>query len=646
MQYRSVVWLAGVMAVLLGACLQSTENNNSSGLCGNGIMNPGEQCDDGNQLDHDGCSAACVVEGFCGNAVVEPGEECDDGNYTEGDGCSPECTTEVGCGNGRLEVGEQCDDDNLYNTDGCDALCQDEVPGALCGNGIHELGEGCDDGNTDNGDGCNVDCKREDGCGDGTVQPPELCDDGNTINGDGCSDACRVEFVCGNDYCESENYETCYLCPADCCPDCGDAVLDEGEECDDGNNVNGDGCDKGCGDEDGTAVCGNGLWEAGEECEDGNTTIHDGCSDTCEVEYECGDQVCEDNMGETCERCQIDCCPNCGNGVYEPLENEVCDGLDFDGVTCQDFCYSGGVMGCTAWCTIDLSACTGTLPVCGNDTAECGEQCDGADLRGNTCTSLGYDGGSISCQGSCDYDFSQCGDPFLSCQEILDNSPSSPDGVYTIDADGPGGTPPFDAYCDMTADGSGWTLIAAFSNTDSVKNWVQPNPWWYTTQEHGDYTNPATDTDAVSPGYYTVVAQEFMLKDSASGTSYRRSTGNCLGDMTFGAMINGLGFSPGASGVNNCLKQCDMTGTGTLSTDYYDMQSVDRARFGCNDSTDTAAMITLKTDTTYYYDSTTQCNEADWGLGAMESPPWSTTSSADVGYGGSTVATKVYLYVR
>jgi len=645
MRIHSVTLVAGLTAMLVGACLQSTQNNNNTGLCGNYIVNPGEQCDDGNNVDHDGCSATCQVEGFCGNSVIEPGEECDDGNFTQGDGCTADCQTEVGCGNGRLEVGEECDDDNLTDGDGCDALCTDEVPGALCGNGIHEVGEGCDDGNTASGDGCGVDCRREDGCCDGAVQPPELCDDGNTVNGDGCGDTCRVEFVCGNGYCESENYETCYLCPSDCCPDCGDGVLDGGEECDDGNNDNGDGCDKGCGDEVPGAECGNGLWEVGEECEDGNTTIHDGCSDTCEVEFECGDQICEDTMGETCERCQQDCCPNCGNGVYEPLENEECDMLDFGGITCLDYCYSGGTMQCTAACGIDLSACTGTLPVCGNDTAECGEQCDGNDLAGATCADLGYNAGSLACNGSCGFDYSQCSDP-NTCLALLNFTPGTPDGVYSFDPDGAGSEPPYQAYCDMTTDGGGWTLVAAFSNSDGVKNWVQPNPWWYTTTPSGDSTNPAATSDAVSQAYYTVVAQEFMLKDSVSGAAYRRSTDNCLGNMTFGAMIASLAFSPGTSGVNSCLKECDMTGTGTLSTDYYDMNAADRARFGCNDGTDTAGMITLKTDTTYYYDTMSQCSEADHGLGSMESPPWSTSSSADVGYGGSSTSTKVYLYVR
>ena len=50
-------------------------------------------------------------------------------------------------------------------------------------------------------------------------------------------------------------------------------------------------------------------------------------------------------------------------------------------------------------------ACT----LCGNGTIDSGEQCDGANLGGGSCTSLGYTGGgTLSCSASCQYNTSQC----------------------------------------------------------------------------------------------------------------------------------------------------------------------------------------------------------------------------------------------
>lgn len=65
----------------------------------------------------------------CGNNIKETGEQCDDGNLINGDGCSSTCQDEAieQCGNGLLEGLEQCDDGNLINGDGCSSICEDEV---------------------------------------------------------------------------------------------------------------------------------------------------------------------------------------------------------------------------------------------------------------------------------------------------------------------------------------------------------------------------------------------------------------------------------------------------------------------------------------------------------------------------------------
>ena len=109
--------------------------------CGNGYVEPGEACDDGNLVSGDGCSEFCSLI-VCGDAIVDPGEICDDGNLVNGDGCSITCSLEV-CGDGRLDDAEICDDGNVISADGCSADClSDET----CGNGYVDdvLGEQCD----------------------------------------------------------------------------------------------------------------------------------------------------------------------------------------------------------------------------------------------------------------------------------------------------------------------------------------------------------------------------------------------------------------------------------------------------------------------------------------------------------------------
>jgi cysteine-rich repeat protein len=71
-------------------------------VCGNGIVEAGEECDDGNTSNCDACSNTCTVVSGCGDGVVCGGEQCDDGKTTDCDGCSATCTTESGlrCGDG------------------------------------------------------------------------------------------------------------------------------------------------------------------------------------------------------------------------------------------------------------------------------------------------------------------------------------------------------------------------------------------------------------------------------------------------------------------------------------------------------------------------------------------------------------------
>src|SRR5690606_7838147 len=67
----------------------------------------------------------------CGDGTVDPGEQCDDNNNTNGDGCSSTCQIEISdtCGDGTIDTGEQCDDGNVNNGDGCNNSCQvEQIP--------------------------------------------------------------------------------------------------------------------------------------------------------------------------------------------------------------------------------------------------------------------------------------------------------------------------------------------------------------------------------------------------------------------------------------------------------------------------------------------------------------------------------------
>jgi cysteine-rich repeat protein len=85
-------------------------------VCGDGVVDAGEQCDDGNGVDGDGCDSNCTPTG-CGNGVVSAGEDCDDGNTADGDGCPSTCRL------GESDCGNCVDDDGNGLVDVADPAC-------------------------------------------------------------------------------------------------------------------------------------------------------------------------------------------------------------------------------------------------------------------------------------------------------------------------------------------------------------------------------------------------------------------------------------------------------------------------------------------------------------------------------------------
>jgi fibro-slime domain-containing protein len=277
-------------------------------ICGDGILSPGEQCDDGKNTGGYGqCGPGCVRGPYCGDGIVNGPEACDNGKNVSAYGtsnstdCAPGCVTPPRCGDKLVQFafGETCDDgvnDGTYGS--CSSTCQ---AGPRCGDGVVNGGAGveeCDDGINDGTyNNCAPGCKLGPRCGDGVLATDfgEDCDDGNTVAGDGCSPNCRNEGICGDAVVNAATGEECDdgvndggygECGPGCKfgPRCGDGVKElPQEQCDDGNNKGGYGeCAPGC-------VlgphCGDGQLQPGfEECDDGNNLDNDGCSAACKFE--------------------------------------------------------------------------------------------------------------------------------------------------------------------------------------------------------------------------------------------------------------------------------------------------------------------------------------------------------------------------
>lgn len=293
----------------------------------------------------------------CGNTLEEEGEECDDGNLTTETCNYGEEACTVCAADCTLQAGEVIG----YCGDG---VTQDEHEGCDDGNTVTEV---CDYGLTECGV-CAADCTKQLGetsyCGDSIVNDFEECDDGNDSNADFCLNFCVIN-VCGDGF---------------------DGGIIQNEECDDENLDVGDGCDNLCRVEE----CGNGRTDANEDCDDGNTT-----TEACDY-GEVGCQVCAADCTD-----QAGATSFCGDATTDAANGEGCD----DGNTTTETCVYGEES-----CTVCAADCTNqdgqVVGYCGDGVTDAGngEQCDGEGYCKNDCTTdwtcdfaIYGDGGSCDC---------------------------------------------------------------------------------------------------------------------------------------------------------------------------------------------------------------------------------------------------------
>ncbi|MCP4501599.1 MAG: DUF4215 domain-containing protein [Deltaproteobacteria bacterium] len=187
----------------------------------------------------------CIIAG-CGNGFVEPGEDCDvvrDENDIEerSAGCRIDCSLPT-CGDGIVDVGslevdgnlveffEECDEANAGPEDPRSRRCLPDCTWNRCGDanilssGIPE-DEPCDDGNSNTNDGCYI----------------QYC----SVDANECSDVLGENVECISAFSENGDCHLLKMCVE---AYCGDGIVNQDvtsplfERCDDANENPNDGC--------------------------------------------------------------------------------------------------------------------------------------------------------------------------------------------------------------------------------------------------------------------------------------------------------------------------------------------------------------------------------------------------------------------
>ena len=401
-----------------------------------------EDCDDTNASIGQP-EAGCAPGGICSDDSKCASQVCDlsnsevRGTQRFGRCQAPSCDDDTKNGSETdLDCGGECGPCMLRqlcerNTDcvsRCALVVDEEV---RCGDGVVSDGETCDDGNTVDGDECTNACTRP-ACDDGIKNGPET----DVDCGGSCATRCAVGAICvTRSDCQTD------ICDNGRCtqPRCGDGLVSDGEQCDDGNQIPTDACTNECtiarcgdgitrldiadgqlgfeGCDDGNQVnddacrndcvlpsCGDGVTQPGEACDDGNQVNDDACSNICQL-ARCGDGIV--HVGEECDdgnAADDDACTNL-------CRNAACgDGIVRTGLPSSDAAYEAcddGNLDNTDQC---LNSCI--VASCGDGFAGPTEQCDdGNEINDDSCSNI--------CETA------RCGDGILHADEDCDDRNSN-----------------------------------------------------------------------------------------------------------------------------------------------------------------------------------------------------------------------------
>ena len=279
---------------------------------------------------------------FCGDGIINGYEECDGHQFLPDIRCEE---------NGIVECIECFADYSGCSICGnyileIDELCDGEIPAYLsCRTEISDKPEGSLS--------CTSHCELDLTdchslyCGDRIVEGDEACDDGNQIDGDGCSSHCEEEF-CGDNIVQTSLNEAC---DGEISLTCADLGFASGElscvECHLDTN------------ECLPPTCGDGSINGSEHCDDGNTRAYDGCDPNCREEF-ClfGNDSDLDGIDDCDDEEFCDGIDNNGNGAIDenPIDPEI-----------GDSCYNGPEE------TENIGICRAGALACINGAIECSE---------------------------------------------------------------------------------------------------------------------------------------------------------------------------------------------------------------------------------------------------------------------------------
>ncbi len=490
-------------------------------------------CDDGNactlsdQCDSGQCKSkamlGCNDSDPCTDDACEPAAgcvhtlntaPCDDGNA---------CTSNDQCAAGSCVAGPaiDCADDNPCTDDSC-------APKTGCKHSPNQAP--CDDGNA---------CTVADQCESGQCKSKAMlpCNDSDPCTDDSCDPAAGCVHKLNTAPCDDGDVcTTGDKCAAGLCSGTGKLACDDSNPCTQDSCVSGQGCTN-APLPDGTACIAQGVCVGAcksAACEETAQEVCDGQDNDCDgIADEQDATGCSDvwpdldgdghGAGNPSCRCGVpqgyskvaDDCNDLALEVF-PGAVEACNGVDDD---CDMVTDPEGAAECTSFL---LDADGDGYGKDGDSKCLCAGSVPYAALVGGDCQDGNpaiNPGASESCTTAVDDNCdgkNNDGCIYGSCKELLAMTPGTPTGKRTIDPDGNGPVAPYAAWCDMTADGGGWTLIGIASNTG-------PRMWTSTSVFSDASTFGSLDQIAAaykSPAWKQVPGKDFMVETEEYSLGY------------------------------------------------------------------------------------------------------------------------------